>query len=259
MPCGILPFFRNGNEKVWGCIETNRVGQLIVTTPPTGTQDLIAIQKKPPGQRLVLQAGKSIDADCDCLNTFKGQSLNTGVLQRVVDVSNDNGYEVFLENPLATAEHETFEEHGVDLRKKDGEHNELVVGSHNFGPMDVIAKRGLIKQQVYVAELSPQVAGIKLSCTDDKKEEKIAAFVNNIFYEKGVWGTLADFRAKLEQAKLDLSAAPSKGCFKPNQLAEMGKEVVAFENRLNLIERIESNLDDLAKNEGRARFPVDYT
>ena len=172
---------------------------------------------------------------------------------------NDSGYEVFLENPLATAEHETFEEFGVDLRKKDGEHNELVLNSHNFGPMDVIAKRGPIKQQVFVAELSPQIAGIKLSCTDNKKEEKIAAFVDNIFYEKGLWGTLADFRAKLQQAKLDLRAAPSKGCFKANQLTEMEKEVVAFENRLNLIERIESNIDDLAKKEGQAKFPVDYT
>jgi len=256
MPCGILPFFKKDTEKVWGCIETNRVG-LVVTTPPTGTQDLIAIHKSDPGQRLALEIGKPIpDTGCACLESFKGQSLNERVFQQVVDVLKGNEYDVFLENPLATAEHETFEEHGVDLRRNVGKHNELVAKRFDFGPMEVKAKRGMITQQIYVAQLTG-IEGVELSY-QDKSEQKIAAFIGNKFYERGVWGTLPEFRAKLEQAKLDLSAAAARS-LDANQFSVMQSEIGAFENRLNLIERIESNIDSLAKNEGQAKFPINYT
>ncbi|GEM_PF-3705036 len=40
-PCGILPFYINENKIVWGCVESNRVGPIVVA-PPGGTQDIIA-------------------------------------------------------------------------------------------------------------------------------------------------------------------------------------------------------------------------
>lgn len=249
MPCGILPFYINDNNEIfWGCVETNRVG-VTVTTPPAGTQDIIAISDD--GTKLKLEATKPIPkTEHSFLKEHEGKAFSGQNFHNIVACLIENGFHVFVESPLVTAEHETFEEHGVDLRKDIGKHLSSLVDLYEFQPQTIAAKRGTTTQKIFVAHLSENI-GIELSHTD-KIEEKIAINRGRKFYERGIWGTLGEFKINLAQARLN---AEMENMNDSSGLSKEQKELItaelnAFESRLQLLEKLEKTISSHLNEKG---------
>ena len=126
-PCGVLPFYVNKeNEIVWGCVETDRI-HIKSTLPPAGTQDIIAINGE---ERICIEASKPlIESNKLLIKPLILEDIKNGKIllskeemifneknyQPIIACLKEAGYQVFLENKLATSIHETFEENGIDL------------------------------------------------------------------------------------------------------------------------------------------------
>jgi hypothetical protein len=254
-PCGILPFYINKeNEIVWGCVETDRI-HIKSTLPPTGTQDIIAINGE---ERICIEASKPlIESNKLLIKPLILEDIKNGKIllnkeeiifneknyQPIIARLKEAGYQVFLENKLATSIHETFEENGIDLRL-NGRDEHLLLAMYDFPVQPVKAKRGMTIQKIYAAYL----AGDNL-CNDTdialkttlKVEEKVPAFKGNNFYEKGIWCTLQRLKELFEAEKSKYTLSDKK------ELTEMQQETIAqefgaWESRIELIEKIEASI-----------------
>jgi hypothetical protein len=232
-PCGVLPFFVNENNKiVWGCVENNRF-DVKVAIPPAGTQDIVAIKDN---TRLVIEVSKPLkDVGYDFLEHLTGKTISDQNYQDLLNSLTKEGFEVYLEHPLATAIHETQEEHGVDLRKQVGLHHHLLMTLFEFEPQLVLAKRGTTTQKVFVAQLENSEE-IILSNTN-KIEEKILLNKGREFYEKGIWTTLGGLKLNFLQEKERFNE-------KKQGSTELNIEATfrAWESRIELIEKIEASI-----------------
>ncbi|WP_131783782.1 hypothetical protein [Legionella gresilensis] len=240
MPCGILPFFiNNKNQIVWGCVETNRVGVTAIA-PPAGTQDIIALKNN---HRLTFEVAKPLkENDYDFLQPFVGKPISNQIYQNLITSLIEEGFDVYIEHPLATAAHETKEEHGIDLHIKEGTHSSLLVSMFEFVPQTILAKRGTTTQKIFAAHLTTP-GSVDLNYTD-KIEEKITLNKGRSFYEKGIWTTLEALKLNLEKEQQSFKVQKEAGTllFNPEQIALIEAEFKAYASRVELIEKIESSI-----------------
>lgn len=236
MPCGVLPCFLDPHSLIhWGCVESNRVG-VIALTPPTGTQDIV-VQRD--NKEITLEFAKPLPhLSFDFLKPFIGLNFSGDNYQAILTAFKNHGYELYFENPISTAFHETAEEHGTDIGNGHHPHNHLVDALLDFEPQPVRAKRGFTNQKILVALLHGHEE-IQLKYTD-KIEQKIAANRGRAFYERGVWGTLKAFNQSFAQEKTAL--ALKKSTLEGSALELMEAELAAFESRLTLMAKIEQSM-----------------
>lgn len=242
-PCGILPFYINPDNKIaWGCIEANRTG-VKSSQPPAGSQDIIVIKDN---ERFSIEVSKAFpDLKKDFMKPFTGKNVNGQNYQEIMNCFIDNGYEVYLENMLATATRETFEENGTDLRINGGKNLDLLINMFDFPPHVIKAKRGMTTQKIYAAHLSGDT-GIQLNYTD-KIEEGIAINKGRTFYEKGIWCTLEDLKKAFQEQKINFAQSEKDGLTE-DQIKLMESEFIAWESRIDLIEKVEASIIPSLKN-----------
>jgi hypothetical protein len=199
---GILPYHRAPHQILWGVVETNRLGPVIFT-PAAGTQDLIAISEK---HSMTLELSKPVKdyskhQHASFLKNFAGQALRDEVYQQVLNCLEANGYKLFFENPMQTAIHEAYEEHGLDLR--------LMVKSIEQAFFKCTpAAKGQASLCLWMPQLQ-EITAIKLRHTQ-KVEEKIRRNHGRVFYEKGAWVTLNELKTRheVEQSKVKQEVIP---------------------------------------------------
>ncbi len=257
-PCGILPFFINSENKiVWGCIETNRVG-ISSTQPPAGTQDIIIIKDE---ERFSIEASKPFpDLQKDFLKPYVGKNFSGQNYQDILSCLSTNGYEIYLENMLATAAHETYEENGTDLRINGGKNLNSLIEMYDIPPQAVKAKRGMTTQKIYAAHLSSD-SNVELKYTD-KIEEKIVINKGRSFYEKGIWCELESLKLSFNTQKINF-AQSEKSNLTDDQIKLIESEFVAWESRIELMEKVEvsiiSSLENLHINSIAQAEKIDFT
>ena len=235
---GISPYYLNDlNEIVWGCIESNRV-EPITFEPAAGTQDIIAIKGD---QRLGLESGKPVpDNDkFSVLHEFKTQSFRDKVYQDAISCLVANGFSIYLESPLATAIHEAYEEHGIDLRKNIGRDNHLLKISLELAPYELIPPRIGVASPLclWLPELK-KPDGIVLSSIN-KIDTKMRRNFGREFYEKGVWITLEYFKTKLLQEKAKFSSLDT---YTPVRVELITDAFRACDRNMQSLERVELSL-----------------
>ncbi|KTD32111.1 hypothetical protein Lmor_2451 [Legionella moravica] len=230
MRCGILPYIRQGNDIIWGCVRSNRVGPVTITLP-AGTQDIHVIKDE---RRFSLEVGKPFpDLEYDFLAEFVGKLFRDQIYQDIVTRLMEHQFEVYAENPLVTALHETREEHGVDLRKEEGRDHHLLNRLIQLPVQSLSGKRGANAQSFWVAALD-NLDGIVLSDTV-KVENKIRRNFGRVFYEQGCWGTLSDFKNQLKEART-YSSHPTASSHQSDLINGV---LEAYEENIELLERIE--------------------
>ena len=175
------------------------------------------------------------------MKDFTGKPFSGQNYQDIIDCLLKNNFEVFLESPIATAIHETLEEHGVDLRKDVGKDNHLLVDLFEFMPQIIQAKRGTTNQKIIVAYLEGN-EGVELKHTN-KIEQKIRINEGREFYEEGAWKTLDDIKLILvnEQTK-HAKKNNFDTLLNQEQLELISAELKAFESRIQLLEKIEKSI-----------------
>jgi hypothetical protein len=197
---GILPYCVDSRQILWGVIETDRVGPVIFT-PAAGTQDLIAIKDE---HSITLELSKpmkdySKHIHASFLTPFAGQLLRDEVYQQVLNGFQENGYQLYFESPMATAIHEAYEEHGLDLR-----HDQSVL----VKPIEqalfkcTSADKGDASLCLWMPQVR-DIMAIKLKHTQ-KVEEKIRRNHGRVFYEKGAWVTLNELKTRYEAEQFKL-------------------------------------------------------
>ncbi|MBA3662263.1 MAG: hypothetical protein H0W64_11065 [Gammaproteobacteria bacterium] len=238
MPCGVLPFYIEDNKIIWGCVESNRVG-VIAVAPPAGTQDIIVFKDH---RSFVFEVAKPFPmTEFECLQAFTGKAFSGQTYQDIIETLQKNNFETYLENPIATAIHETREEHGTDLRKNVGKNVNLTHDLFEFEPQTILAKRGTTTQKVIVAFLNSK-EGIELKETN-KVEEKIPVNKGRIFYERGAWKTLDAIKLNFIAEKEKFSDINIQNdSLNKDQLELIRAELRAFESRIQLLEKIERSI-----------------
>ncbi|MDP1603843.1 MAG: DUF2608 domain-containing protein [Legionella sp.] len=230
MRCGVLPYYRNGNQIIWGCVKSDRVGPTTIA-PPAGIQDILVIGDE---RRFFLEAGKPFpNLGYDFLQEFIGKLFRDQVYQDIITRLIGHKFEIYLENPLVTAIHETYEEHGLDLRKDEGRDLSLLNTLVQLPVQNLSGKRGASTQCLWVASLQT-IEGVVLSDTK-KIENKIRRNFGRHFYEKGSWGTLAEFKSALSEAR----NYSSDSLQTPQQRDLIAGVLEAYEETLELLERTE--------------------
>ena len=229
---GILPYHVNDTgEIIWGCIKSNRVGP-IVFEPAAGKQDIIALKDE---QRIVLELGKPLP-DISIDGFLQGPLFRGQVYQKTIEILITNGFNVYLESPLATAVHEAHEEHGIDLCKFNGRDQPLLKtsldASLQFSTPGPISHSLLC---VWLAELT-HVDGVILRYTE-KTDKKMLRNFGRQFYEQGCWVTIENVEAQLEQTK---AVFPLPGEYTTTQRELITETLRAFELNLQLLKDISS-------------------
>jgi len=241
-PCvryGMLPYYKNLiGEIVWGCIETNRF-EPITIEPAAGKQDIIAIKND---QRLVLELGKPLpdkSRDFNFLKPFIGQIFrDEAAYQDIIACLITNGFNVYLENPLATAVHEVYEEHGIDLRKTIGcDHYLLKVPLELLQFQLIPAQNGVAALGIWLPELA-SIEEINLRYTK-KIDNKVRRNFGREFYEKGSWVTLVEFKTRFMQEKEKFSCLDDYTLVKVELINWAFK---AYEVNMQFLERTERSL-----------------
>jgi hypothetical protein len=232
---GILPYYITPSGQIkWGCIESNRV-EPITFAPAAGTQDIIVIKDK---QRLVLELGKPLPALGDeftFLHSFTGQSFRETAFQEILTCLTTNGFQVYLENPLATAIHEAHEEHGIDLRKSDGHDSHLLQVPLESSPYHLIASQsGEASLGIWLPRLT-SIDTVALLHTQ-KTESKMRRNLGRKFYEKGVWITLEEFENRFNQEKAKFASLD--GC-PPVKIELINETFRACERHIQFLKKIE--------------------
>lgn len=236
---GILPYFINpAGHIVWGCVESNRFEPLTIA-PAAGTQDIIAIKG---GQRLALELGKPVphlDPEFKFLHSFIGTSFREAAYQDIIECLITNGFQVYLENPLATAIHEALEEHGIDLRPSVGHDTHILKISLESSEYQVLpAQHRVAALGAWLPELTG-FKDVKLRHTD-KIDTKVYRNRGREFYEKGVWVTLEEFKQRYLQEK-DKFASLLNG-YLPEKAELITETFRAFDRNLQFLEQIEPSL-----------------
>mgnify|MGYP000122457107 CR=1 FL=1 len=234
MRCGVLPFYiDNDTEIIWGCVESNRVGPIIIM-PPAGIQDIIIMKDE---LCFNLEVGKPLpDLKLDFLSPFIGKLFRDKAYQEIIASLIQNKFNVYVENPLETALHETQEEHGVDLRN-EGKDRNLLNALLELPLQQLSGKQGATTQYTCIAFLK--------SCDDvilnytNKIENKIRRNFGRSFYEKGCWGTLNSFKMtlKLEREKFD--SIDKQTHYTPQQVDLIEGMLSANHDAIELLEKIE--------------------
>lgn len=235
MRCGILTFYRGDDgQLIWGCVESNRVGPITIA-PPAGTQDLIVVKDD---RSFTLELSKPFpDLGFDFLKDFVGKALREEAYQEILACLTAHGFQIYVEHPLATAMHETRDEHGVDLRKEVGRDNHLLKTLFELPPEAWPEKRGAASQCLWIAHLA-SCEGVVLNYTD-KVEKKMRRNLGREFYEKGCWGTLASFKESLAAARLKFSSS-DVASYTAVQLELIREELAAYESNITWLERMEA-------------------
>lgn len=227
MRCGVLTYYQMDHQIIWGCVKSNRVGPTTIS-PPAGIQDIIIMKD---GYSFTLEVGKPLrDLKYDFLNMFIGVLFRDQAYQDILNCLVANKFEIYVENPLVTAIHETREEHGVDLRKNEGRDYYLLNTLVQLPIQTLSGKRGASAQSFWVASLN-NLDDIVLSYTT-KIENKIRRNFGREFYEQGCWGTLPEFKnALLEERKLS--------SLMPQQTDLVTGVLEAYDETIELLERLE--------------------
>ena len=231
MRYGILPYYVYPTGQVaWGCIESNRVGP-VTLAPAAGTQDVIAIKDE---QRLVFELGKPLP-DFKVSGLTIGQLFRDQAYQESIECLIENGFKVYLENPLATAIHEAYEEHGIDLDHA----KHLLNRSLELSPkVQTLIQKGIASPLcVWFPELI-SCEGITLRYTE-KIDAKMRRNSGRAFYERGCWVTLEEFKAKFVQQKEMFSSLNEYTSVRIELITEA---FTAFELHMQLLESIESSI-----------------
>ncbi len=230
---GILPWYINEQGQIlWGCIESNRI-EPVTLAPAAGTQDIIAIKD---GLRLVLEAGKPLP-DLDIPGWTKGERFRDDVYQATIERLVDRGFDVYLENPLATAIHEAYEEHGINVCDR----RLLTRQLESLLPMITPEHTDVAALCVWFPELDrTHIDSINLRYTE-KIDTKMRRNSGRQFYEKGCWVTLADFRARYTGEKEKFSSLALSG-YAPVKITLINETFKAFDIYRQLLESIESSL-----------------
>jgi hypothetical protein len=236
--CGVLPCYLNDEGQiVWGCVESNRVGPTLINFP-AGARDIIAIKD---GRGVRLELGKPFSGlGCEALAPFIGQLFRNEAYQTIVAALEDNGFRLFVENPLEAALHETQEEHGADVREHTGRDYHLLIRLLERPEQEIIAKKGSEEMHVWVAQLQSS-EGVVLNRTD-KVDRKIKRNFGREFYEQGCWGTLKDIKEKIcvEQEKFSSPEVLATYDSTQNELIEGAFS--ACEGALKFLEHIEASV-----------------
>lgn len=236
MRYGILPYWRtNSNEIVWGCIESNRV-EPVTFEPAAGTQDIIAIKDD---RRLVLEAGKPVPDFTDeekFLHLFRGQSFREQAYQDVLSCLIVNGFALYFENPIATAIHEAYEEHGIDLHQIHGRDRHLLKSPLALSQYEIIPPQIGVTSPLglWLPELT-SCDDIELRYTS-KIDKKMRRNFGREFYEKGVWITQEFFKTKLAEEKAKFS---SLDAYSPIRVELITEAFKACDRNLPFLERME--------------------
>lgn len=236
---GILPYcVKDAGEIVWGCVESNRV-EPITFEPAAGTQDIIVLRGD---KRWVLESGKpfpDFNQEFSFLSTFIGMLFRDGVYQDSLSCLVANGFSVYLENPLATAIHEAYEEHGIDLHIDSGRDNHLLKTPLELTQREIFpAQKGVASPlHLWLAELT-DLEGIKLRQTN-KVDKKMRRNFGREFYEKGTWITLDDFKKTSIDQK---SKFFPLDIYSPVKAELISQAFSACDRNIQFIEKIESSL-----------------
>lgn len=232
--CGVLPFYLDNNDQIiWGCVESNRVG-FITIMPPAGIQDIIIIKDK---QRFNLEVGKPFpDLKIDFLNMFIGMLFRDQTYQDIIACLIENKYNVYVESKLATALHETQEEHGVDLQN-EGKDIHLLNNLIELPLQKLSGKQGATAQYTCIAFLK-SCEHVVLNYTE-KVEKKIRRNFGRSFYEKGCWGTLDSFKATLALERIKFNSSSVQSHITPQQIDLIIGTLSANEDAIKFLENIE--------------------
>ncbi len=230
MRCGVLPYYLKGNQIIWGCVKSDRVGPITIA-PPAGIQDILIVKND---RCFSLEVGKPLpQLEDDFLQEFVGKYFRDDVYQQVIARFIENEFEIYIQNPFVTAIQETYEEHGFDLRKDVGRDHHLLNALSQLPIQNLSGERGANAQCFWVASLNSTQS---IVLNDTKKiENKIRRNVGRQFYEQGCWGTLAEFKcALLEERKFSLDSS-----IPPQKMALIKGVLEAYEENIELLERIE--------------------
>lgn len=231
MRCGIVPYYFDGNQIIWGCVKSNRVGPTTFV-PPAGTQDILLVKGD---CHFSIEAGKPFpDLGLDFLQQFVGLIFRDQIYQEIIDCLIENKFEVYTEAPLVTAIHEAREEHGVDLRMDEGRDYPLLTSLFELPVRPISLQQGATTEHFWLACLN-NIDGIILNNTI-KTEKKIRRNFGREFYEQGCWGTLAAFKKTVQEAKNFLSPTQPNT---PQQIDLVAGVLDAFEDSIKRLSNIE--------------------
>lgn len=179
MRCGVLPFyFDKDNQIIWGCVESNRVGPITIT-PPAGIQDIIIMKDE---QCFNLEVGKPFpDLKFNFLSAFTGKLFRDQTYQDIIACLIENKFNLYIENPLETALHETQEEHGVDLRN-EGRDSHLLNTLLELSVQKLSGKQGATAQYTCIAFLKNS-DDVVLNYTN-KIEKRLDVILIDLFMKK---------------------------------------------------------------------------
>lgn len=210
MRCGVIPYcYRKGHPIIWGGVKSDRIGPTTIALP-AGIQDVLIIKD---GRRFVLEVGKPFPGseseilEYDFLQIFVGKFFRDQTYQDIITCLVSNKFEIYVENPLVTALHETHEEHGVYLQKNEGRDHYLLNTLRELPIQRLSGQRGADAECFWIASLN-NTDGIVLKDTK-KIENKIRRNFGREFYEQGCWGTLSEFKDALVEAR-KFSPLPSQ-------------------------------------------------
>jgi hypothetical protein len=243
MRCGIVPYFVNkDNNIIWGCVASNRVGPVTFGIA-AGIQDIVAIKDT---HSVCLEVGKPFpDLGHDFLSAYVGALFRDPLYQEIIDCLIDNGFNLFIENPLKTAMHETKEEHGLDLDMEQGRDTDLLMALVPLPIEKLSGKLGANEQNFLLAQLK-SIDTVKLSEVQ-KTDQKIKRNLGRQFYEKGCWKTLAEMRYAFDEETRKCPACPdvtSDQAALIKGVMQTYQETISFLERLELL--IRSDLKPLA-------------
>ena len=245
MRCGVLPFYIDKhNQIIWGCVESNRVGPITIT-PPAGTQDIIVMKEGKEICKLEvakpfpdLNVNPMIELNLDFLKPFIGQFFRDKEYQNIIRCLIANKFDVFVENPLATALHETQEEHGVDLRDEGKDHH-LLHTLFELPLQKLNGKQGATSQYTCLAFLK-NGDDVVLNYME-KTENKIQRNLNRRFYEKGCWGAVESFKITLKSEQ-EKYKTMDKNLYNPKQIELIEGMLAANEDAITFLENMELEL-----------------
>lgn len=234
MRCGVLPFYIDSdNQIIWGCVESNRVGPITIM-PPAGIQDIIIIKDE---LCFNLEVGKPFpDLKVDFLSPFIGKLFRDQTYQKIITCLIENKFNVYVENPLETALHETQEEHGVDLRN-EGRNRNLLNTLLELPLEKLSGKQGATAQYTCIAFLQ-SCDDVILSYTN-KIENKIRRNLGRSFYEKGCWGTLNSFKMTLNLEREKFNSIDKQTHYTSQQIDLIEGAISANHDAIEFLEKIE--------------------
>lgn len=234
---GIIACFIDSDDQlVWGGMESNRIGPTTIA-PPAGVPDILAIKEN---QYYRFEAAKALpEFHLSFLDNYVGQLVRDMTYQQVLTRFKEQGFNLYLEHALTTAIGEVAEEHGLNLSNTLSSDRHLL---HKLYQLPSIVAPGIqdSKSQQFWLALLHSNKGVCLKDTT-KLEQKIRRNKGRQFYEKGRWGTLAQFKDDFEHAFLQ---ALEWYQLQPEKLELLALFLESHWQMLQLLTNLESQLRD---------------